>query len=103
MPGAELEQRLEQLAAWIVAAHARGERYGLKLGEREAPPDSGNEHRDRCLDGAGAVRDRRVVVTVAARSSIAAALVFAMGLALVVGNAPLWCVAIGFASVAWRI
>ena len=31
VPGAEVEQRLEQLSAWIVAAHARGERYGLRL------------------------------------------------------------------------
>lgn len=50
VPG-ELEPRLEQLAAWIVAAHARGERYGLKLDDVELPPDGGNEHRERCLDG----------------------------------------------------
>src|SRR5262245_51409105 len=50
-PGADVEQRLEQLSAWIVAAHARGERYGLRLGEREAAPDGGNEHRSRCLNG----------------------------------------------------
>ena len=49
VPG-EIEQRLEQLSAWIVAAHARGERYGLRLGERTLPPASGNEHRARCLD-----------------------------------------------------
>ena len=46
----DLEQRLEQLSAWIVAAHARGERFGLRLGERTLPADSGNEHRARCLD-----------------------------------------------------
>lgn len=46
----ELEQRLEQLAAWVVAAHARGERYGLKLDDAEVAPDGGNEHRERCLD-----------------------------------------------------
>lgn len=51
VPGSNLETRLEQLSAWIVAAHARGERYGLRLGEREAAPDSGNDHRERCLDG----------------------------------------------------
>jgi len=51
VPGADVEQRLEQLAAWIVAAHARGERYGLRLEGREAAPDSGNEHRARCLNG----------------------------------------------------
>lgn len=50
-PGAGIEQRLEQLAAWIVAAHARGERYGLRIDGREAAIDSGNEHRARCLGG----------------------------------------------------
>ncbi len=49
IPG-ELEARLEQISAWVVAAHARGERYGLKLGAQEIPPDSGGEHRRRCLD-----------------------------------------------------
>ena len=48
---AEVEQRLEQLSAWIVAAHARGERYGLRLAGHSVPPDSGNEHRARCLNG----------------------------------------------------
>ena len=51
VPGADLEQRLEQLSAWVVAAHARGERYGLRLADRTLPPDSGNEHRARCLSG----------------------------------------------------
>jgi len=49
LTGADVEQRLEQLAAWIEAAHARGERYGLRLAQ-EIPVDSGNEHRVRCLD-----------------------------------------------------
>jgi uncharacterized protein (DUF58 family) len=49
IPGG-LEERLEQLAAWIMAAHARGERYGLTLGAQELRPDAGNEHRRRCLD-----------------------------------------------------
>jgi uncharacterized protein (DUF58 family) len=48
-PGADLEARLEQLAAWIVAAHARGERYGLVIGDQALPPDTGNQHRERCL------------------------------------------------------
>ncbi len=43
------------------------------------------------------------MVTAAARSSIAAALVFAAGVLLVTGNAPPWGVAIGLASVAWRV
>ncbi len=49
IPGG-LEERLEQLSAWVVAAHARGERYGLKLDGNEIPPDGGSEHRRRCLD-----------------------------------------------------
>lgn len=51
VPGADLEQRLEQLSAWIMAAHARGERYGLRLGDQWSPPGSGNEHRAHCLNG----------------------------------------------------
>lgn len=50
IPG-DTEQRLEQLSAWIVAAHARGERYGLRAGPLELSPDGGNDHRTRCLDG----------------------------------------------------
>jgi uncharacterized protein (DUF58 family) len=46
----DLEQRLAQMSAWIVAAHARGEGYGLKLGALELPPDTGNDQRARCLD-----------------------------------------------------
>jgi uncharacterized protein (DUF58 family) len=49
VPG-DLEARLEQLSSWVVAAHARGERYGLKLGAAEIPAESGSEHRRRCLD-----------------------------------------------------
>jgi uncharacterized protein (DUF58 family) len=49
VPGADVESRLEQLSAWIVAAHARGERYGLVIGGRETAPDSGSAHREQCL------------------------------------------------------
>jgi uncharacterized protein (DUF58 family) len=49
VPGADLETRLEQLSAWIVAAHARGERYGLVIGGVTLPPDAGSRHRDLCL------------------------------------------------------
>jgi uncharacterized protein (DUF58 family) len=45
-----LEERLEQLSAWVMAAHARGERFGIKLGASEIPPEGGAEHRKRCLD-----------------------------------------------------
>jgi len=47
--GKDLETRLEQLSAWIVAAHARGERYGLVLGAQAIPPDTGAQHREHCL------------------------------------------------------
>lgn len=49
VPGADLEARLEQLSAWIVAAHARGERYGLTLAHHVIPPDAGTRHRELCL------------------------------------------------------
>lgn len=49
-PGTDLEARLEQMSAWIVAAHARGESYRLRLDGRELAADSGNEHRARCLN-----------------------------------------------------
>ncbi len=47
--GGDLESRLEQLSAWIVAAHARGERFGLAIGGTTIPPDAGNPHRELCL------------------------------------------------------
>jgi uncharacterized protein (DUF58 family) len=49
VPGADVEPRLEQLSAWIMAAHARGERYGLVLGQVSIEPDGGNKHREACL------------------------------------------------------
>jgi uncharacterized protein (DUF58 family) len=48
-PGANLEVRLEQLSAWVMAAHARGERYGLTLGPQVLEPGAGNQHRESCL------------------------------------------------------
>jgi uncharacterized protein (DUF58 family) len=48
-PGAGLEARLSQIAAWILAAESRGESYGLRLGDMHLPPDLGPAHRQRCL------------------------------------------------------
>ncbi len=48
-PGADLEARLCQLAAWIVAAEQRGERYGLRIGNTELAPALGAVHRQLCL------------------------------------------------------
>jgi uncharacterized protein (DUF58 family) len=44
-----LEERLSQLARWVVDAEAHGERYGLALPGVHLPPDRGPEHRHRCL------------------------------------------------------
>lgn len=43
------EAKLEQLARWLVDAEAHGERYGLILPPQRIEPDSGPEHRHRCL------------------------------------------------------
>lgn len=43
------------------------------------------------------------MVNPAARASIAATLLFAASVALVIGSAPLWCVAIGLACALWRV
>lgn len=43
------EQRLSQLARWVVDAEAQGERYGLILPGLQLAPDRGPEHRHRCL------------------------------------------------------
>jgi uncharacterized protein (DUF58 family) len=49
VPDADLEARLEQLSAWVEGAHARGERYGLKLGPQSLAPEGGAKHREHCL------------------------------------------------------
>lgn len=49
LPGLSVEQRLEQIARWIVDAEAQGERYGIELPGARIAPDRGPEHRHRCL------------------------------------------------------
>lgn len=44
-----VEQRLEQLARWVVDAEAQGERYGIEMPATRIAPDRGPEHRHRCL------------------------------------------------------
>jgi uncharacterized protein (DUF58 family) len=44
-----VEARLEQLARWVVDAETRGERYGLIIPAHRIEPDTGPEHRHRCL------------------------------------------------------
>ena len=43
------EEKLEQLARWVVDAEAGGERYGLMLPDKLIDVDRGPEHRHRCL------------------------------------------------------
>ena len=46
---ASLEQRLSRLCAWVLAAEKQGLQYGLRLGNREIAPSSGDAHRRACL------------------------------------------------------
>jgi uncharacterized protein (DUF58 family) len=48
-PGANLEARLSQIAAWVLVAEARKEPYGLRVGDTELAADLGTFHRQRCL------------------------------------------------------
>jgi uncharacterized protein (DUF58 family) len=49
LPNLGVERRLEQLAAWVVAAENRGERYALTLPGITLALDRGPQHRHRCL------------------------------------------------------
>jgi len=49
LPNLDTERRLEQLAAWIVDAENRGERYALTLPGVNVALDRGPQHRHRCL------------------------------------------------------
>ena len=46
----DTETRLSQLSRWVVDADAQRLRYGLCLPGVDLPPDSGHEHRRRCLE-----------------------------------------------------
>ena len=46
----DTEARLSQLSRWVVDADARRLRYGLCLPGVELSPDSGHQHRQRCLE-----------------------------------------------------
>jgi uncharacterized protein (DUF58 family) len=49
LAGLDTEQRLSQLARWVVNAAADGERFGLVLPQRRIDLDQGQVHRRRCL------------------------------------------------------
>ena len=46
---ASLEHKLSRLCAWVLAAQRQGLRYGLRLGQRDMAPDSGEAHQRACL------------------------------------------------------
>jgi uncharacterized protein (DUF58 family) len=48
-PSAALEQRLSRLCAWVLAADRQGMPYGLRLGDREIAPATGEAHKRVCL------------------------------------------------------
>ena len=49
LAGLDTEQRLSQLAQWIVSSAAGGERFGLRLPRQFIDLDQGPGHRQRCL------------------------------------------------------
>lgn len=49
LPGVAVETRLSRLCGWVLEAHQRGWRYGLRLPGTELEPDNSEVHRDRCL------------------------------------------------------
>jgi uncharacterized protein (DUF58 family) len=49
LAGLDTEQRLSQLARWIVNAAANGEHFGLVLPQQHFDTDQGQIHRQRCL------------------------------------------------------
>ena len=48
-PGSDLETRLSQLARWVVEAERQSVSYGLRLGNADIRPDSGEAHLHACL------------------------------------------------------
>ena len=43
------EEKLARMTRWVLDAESHGLRYGLRLPDRELPPDNGSSHRDACL------------------------------------------------------
>ena len=43
------ERALSRLCAWVLTAEKQGLQYGLRLPQREIPPDSGPAHQKNCL------------------------------------------------------
>jgi uncharacterized protein (DUF58 family) len=52
------EQRLSRLTAWVLLADRSGAAYGLRLPHLELQPDTGDAHRQRCLEALALAPDR---------------------------------------------
>ena len=50
MTHGDVEQRLSQLARWILDADEQGQPYGLHLPGNDIPAGQGELHRHRCLE-----------------------------------------------------
>ena len=50
MTHGDIEQRLSQLARWVLDADERGQPYGLRLPGNDIPAGQGELHRHRCLE-----------------------------------------------------
>jgi uncharacterized protein (DUF58 family) len=50
VPGADVEERLSILTAWIIEADRTREDYGLRIPGHEFPPAHGEAHRRACLE-----------------------------------------------------
>lgn len=48
-PGRDLEERLSRLTRWVLMAEQAQRRFRLQLGDQTVGPDSGAQHRERCL------------------------------------------------------
>ena len=58
LSGLALEARLSQLCLWVLDAHASGANYGLRLPGQTLPTQSGEAHRDACLQALALYRPR---------------------------------------------
>ncbi|MBL0424515.1 DUF58 domain-containing protein [Ramlibacter alkalitolerans] len=47
---ADPEERLSRLAAWVLQADKLGQDYGLRLGNQQIAPGTGEAHKRRCLE-----------------------------------------------------
>lgn len=49
LDGLDVEARLSRLCRWVLDSHQAGHRYGLRMPDQIIQPDTGKDHRQRCL------------------------------------------------------